>query len=139
MLIVGLAAAATVHFAFGSVAIHRARYFVAMLSVWPSTESANLMTKIFADGLLTALISGTHTTILVLWLRMSAVSAAAFLSATVFVVASPWAFFLAINGEIDTFVEGHITLAVVFFLTGWLIASFVSNFVQRQRNKKNQA
>jgi hypothetical protein len=132
VLAVGVAAAATVRYAFGSAAWQHVRHFIFGLP-WPTLEIAGFL-GVVADACLAAFLGGAYTTLLVVWTRISATSSAAVLSVAVFVAGEPGVFHSTLRGELDSLVEGHIKLTVVFFFAGWLIATLAQRIARRLRS-----
>ena len=132
LLVVCLAAAMTVRFAHNSWAWHRVLMFASGLQWWPSMKAANTAALI-AEGLLTAIVAGAFTTLLAWSARLSAATAAALLSAAVFMGIND----VSLVGELDdvskAVLAGYLKLTAVFFLSGWLLATIATKLLRRKR------
>lgn len=109
--------------------------FTEGLQWWPTVEAANTASLV-VEGLLTAILGGTFTTLLSLSTRLPAVIAAAILSAAVFICINDIPLFGEIDDVSAIFLAGYVKLTLVFFLTGWLFARIALRLVGKKRETR---
>jgi hypothetical protein len=128
-----LAAVLTVRYVHSSELWQRAVILTVGLQWWPNVEVAGAA-GLFAEGFFTALLAATFTTLLSSSAKLPPVIAAAVLSVAVFVGINDIPLFTEIDTVSAAFLTGYVRLALVFFLSGWLVAALAMGRIRKRES-----